>query len=162
MPIYEFYCADCHTIFKFLSKIVNTTKRPICPRCQKVQLERRMSVFSFSRGKQEAEEPDMPHLDEDKLERSMQALAREAEGIKEEDPRQAARLMRKVYDATGLKLGPGMQEAIRRMEAGEDPEEIEAELGDLMETEGPFAEPSTKIQPKKSRPPAKDDHLYEL
>jgi hypothetical protein len=28
MPIYEFYCEDCHTIFNFFSKNVNTTKKP--------------------------------------------------------------------------------------------------------------------------------------
>ncbi|MCK4728291.1 MAG: zinc ribbon domain-containing protein, partial [Desulfobacterales bacterium] len=34
MPIYEFYCEDCNTIFNFFSRSVNTTKRPPCPRCK--------------------------------------------------------------------------------------------------------------------------------
>ena len=105
----------------------------------------------------------MPNLDEDTLERTMATLAHEAEGMSEEDPRKAASLMRKLYDATGLKLGPGMEEAIGRMEAGEDPEKIEAELGDLMEQEEPFIEPGKKSPGQKPRPPAKkDDRLYEL
>jgi len=162
MPIYEFYCPECHKIFNFFSRTINTTKRPLCPGCSKVQLERRISIFSFSRGNKVAQEPDLSHLDEDKLGRAVQSMASEAEGMSEEDPRKAASLMRKLYDATGLKLGPGMEEAIRRMESGEDPEAIEAELGDLLETEDPFAEPGKKSTAKKSRPPAKDDHLYEL
>ena len=41
--------------------------------------------------------------------------------------------MRKLTDMTGLELGDGMQEALKRMDAGEDPDAIEAEMGDLLE-----------------------------
>ena len=63
---------------------------------------------------------------------------------------------------TGLNLGASMEEALQRMEAGEDPEQIEAEMGDLLEGEEPFSlnEKSSKIL--KSRPPQKDEKLYEL
>ncbi|MDH3798752.1 MAG: zinc ribbon domain-containing protein, partial [Desulfobacterales bacterium] len=43
MPIYEFYCEDCNTIFNFFSKSVNTTKTPKCPNCKKKRLSRQMS-----------------------------------------------------------------------------------------------------------------------
>jgi len=36
---------------------------------------------------------------------------------------------------TGLELGPGMNEALKRMEGGEDPDRIEAEMGNLLEDE---------------------------
>ena len=81
----------------------------------------------------------MPDIDESRLEQAMQAMAAEAEGMNEDDPRQAARMMRKLYEVTGLQLGGGMEEAIRRMEAGEDPDQIEAELGDVLEGEDPLA-----------------------
>ncbi|MBW2147277.1 MAG: zinc ribbon domain-containing protein [Deltaproteobacteria bacterium] len=162
MPVYEFYCRNCHTIFNFFSRVINTTKLPMCPRCAKVQLERRMSIFSFSRGKQDTQESDVPDLDEGRIDRAMQALARDAEGMSEDDPRQAASLMKKLYDATGLKLGPGMEEVIRRMEEGEDPEKIETEIGDLLESEDPFAEAGKKSPGKKKSFPARDDRLYDL
>ena len=162
MPIYEFYCPDCNVFFNFYSKAVNTTKRPACPRCSRPELQRRMSLFVFLRGKEESGAPDLPDMDEDKLEKTMHALAREAEDMGEEDPRKAASLMRKLSDATGLKLGSGMEEAIRRMEAGEDPEKIEAELGNVLETEDPFGAPPRKTATEKTRPPARDDRLYEL
>ena len=61
-------------------------------------------------------------------------MAGEAEkNLNEEDPRQAARLMRKSSSMTGMELGEGMQEAMKRMEAGEDPEKIEEEMGDVFE-----------------------------
>ncbi len=165
MPVYEFYCPDCHTLFNFLSRRINTEKRPCCPRCGRPDLDRKVSLFAVSRGRKEEEENLPPDLDETKMERMMTALAREADGIDEEDPRQAARLMRKLYDATGLSLGPGMEEAIRRMEAGEDPDVIEEELGDLLEEEDPFFGQAGKgLRGLKGRvlPPEVDETLYEL
>jgi len=165
MPIYEFYCSDCNRIFNFYSKTVNTEKRPLCPKCGKVKLERWMSVFTTVRNKGDSEaDEDMPipDMDESKMEKAMDLLAREAEHIDEEDPRQAANLMRKLTDMTGLKLGPGMEEALRRMEAGEDPEQIEEEMGDLLEEEDPFQFQDKKGSKPKTRIPSRDDKLYEL
>jgi hypothetical protein len=98
------------------------------------------------------------------MEKAMQMLAGEAENINEDDPRQAANLMRKLTDMTGLQLGAGMQEALKRMEAGEDPEAIEAEMGDLLEQEDPFALPEKKGAVKGMRRPAptRDETLYDL
>ncbi|MDP3283707.1 MAG: zinc ribbon domain-containing protein, partial [Desulfobacterales bacterium] len=38
MPIYEFYCQDCNTIYNFFSKSVNTKKSPNCPMCKTSRL----------------------------------------------------------------------------------------------------------------------------
>ena len=163
MPIYEFYCKDCHMIFNFYSRSINTEKQPLCPKCGKLKLDRQMSIFSMGTKRVEGEEDNpMPDLDETKMEQAMNLLAKEADHMDEEDPRQAANLMRKLTDMTGLDLGPSMEEALKRMEAGEDPEQIEAEMGDLLEEEEPFSfkEKSSKIL--KNRPPRKDEKLYDL
>jgi putative FmdB family regulatory protein len=162
MPIYEFYCVQCHRIFNFFSRGVNTEKQPDCPRCGKPKIERQVSLFAISKGRKEADDEGMPDLDEAKMEQAMEALAGEAEGLDEENPRQMANLMRKLYAATGMKLGAGMEEAIRRMEAGEDPDEIEEQMGDLLEGEDPFSGESARAFRKKYLPPSKDDTLYEL
>ncbi|MBI5442024.1 MAG: zinc ribbon domain-containing protein [Deltaproteobacteria bacterium] len=162
MPIYEFYCSDCHCIFNFFSRTVNTEKRPDCPRCGRPRIERQVSLFAISKGRTEAEDEGMPDLDEAKLERAMEALAGEAEVLDEENPRQVGNLMRKLYAATGMKLGPGMEEAIRRMEAGGDPDEIEAQLGEVLEGEDPFSPEGAKAFRRKYLPPSKDETLYEL
>ncbi len=106
---------------------------------------------------------DLP-IDESKMEQAMNMLAKEADGLNEEDPKQAANLMRKLSDMTGLKLGPGMDEALQRMEKGEDPEQLEAEMGDLLENEEPFILPGKKGTRKttKRQAPFKDETLYDL
>lgn len=166
MPIYEFYCADCHTIFSFLSRSVETRRRPDCPRCGRAGLDRRPSAFAISKGRSEPEVAEgMPDLDESKLERAMESMAAEMDGVDEDDPRQAARLMRKLYEAAGVPVRGGIEEAIRRMESGEDPEAIEERMGDVLE-EDPFAAPAPGSRLARLRrkvlPPALDTRLYDL
>jgi putative FmdB family regulatory protein len=167
MPIYEFYCRDCHTIFNFLSRTVNPGGRPRCPRCRNDTLQREVSVFAAPRhageGEAAAGGPDDLAVDERKMEGAMEALAREADGLDENDPREAARLMRKIGDMTGVRMGPSMEEALNRLEAGEDPEQIEADLGDRMENEEPFLDAEAQKAPaRKQRPPRRDPTLYEM
>jgi putative FmdB family regulatory protein len=164
MPIYEFYCADCNTIFNFLSKRVDTKTRPQCPRCRKRKLERGVSVFALTGRKGEEKAADDLPIDESKMESAMTELAAQAEGINEDDPRQAAQLMRKFSKMTGLNFGGGMEEALGRLEAGEDPEKVEAEMGDLLEGEEPFATPDAKGRRSAQRraEPFRDKTLYEM
>jgi len=180
MPIYEFYCSDCHRIFSFLSRTVNTSKQPACPRCGRAGLTRRVSSFAISKGRKEEParpvEPDLPGLppgmDEARLEQAMATLTREAEGLNEDDPRQGAQLMRRLFEATGMPVGAGMEEALRRMESGEDPEKIEEEMGAAMEDplglEGspPPAEDGAQKAlgglRRRVLPPSVDPELYEM
>jgi len=109
----------------------------------------------------------MPDIDEYRFEQAMSKMAAEAEHMDEEDPRQAARMMRQLYEATGLKMGEGMEEAMRRMEAGEDMDQIEADLGDVLENESEMFDVSSMSKDLKhlrqayTRPHI-DDTLYEL
>jgi len=163
MPIYEFYCPDCNTLFNFFSRTINTSKKPKCPRCKTRTLERQMSAFAFTGKAKESDDDDDLPFDEGKMEQAMQMLAGEADRIDENDPRQAANLMRKLTDMTGMELGDSMQEALRRMENGEDPEQVEAEMGDLLEGEDPFLLPGKKgAKSAVRRPPSKDETLYDL
>lgn len=164
MPIYEFYCKPCNTIYKFFSLTVNTEKIPQCPVCGNPDLERRVSLFATisSRKEESAGDDNMPDIDESRMEKAMAILAREADKINEDDPRQAAQLMRKLSEATGLKMGAGMEEALTRLEKGEDPEQIEAEMGDLLEGEDPFLLEAKKTISRQRNKPKKDDTLYDL
>lgn len=162
MPIYEFFCPRCNTLFSFFSKTVNTEKRPLCPQCRKTTLQRWMSLFSRPRMAAEEQETPLPGMDETQMEKAVGLLAREAEHLDENDPRQAAQLMRRLTDMTGLHLGGGMEEALRRMEAGEDPEAIEAEMGDILESEDPLSlKPKARGGPARATP-FKDEKLYDL
>ncbi len=166
MPIYEFYCRHCHTVFNFLSRTVNTTKCPPCPKCKR-RLARQVSLFSMGGGGgEEGDDMDLP-IDESRMERAMESLAGDVERMNEDDPRQAAELMRKFSKMTGLELGGTMEEALERMEAGEDPEAVEAELGEAMDSEDPFVFPEHGSAGGESakRPrgePRRDKTLYEM
>lgn len=163
MPIYEFYCDRCNTIYNFFSRAINTTKTPKCPQCKAKTLSRQMSAFAVTGRANEGSDMDDLPFDESKMEQAMQMLAGEAENINEDDPRQAADLMRKLTNMTGLELGGGMEEALRRMERGDDPEQIEADLGDILESEKPFQITAKKGGIGSRRPaPRRDETLYDL
>jgi putative FmdB family regulatory protein len=168
MPIYEFYCTDCNTIFSFFSKRVDTTTQPACPRCGRRKLPRQVSRFATAgKGKspESAEGDDLPPgFDEAKMEGLMENMAHEAEGIDENNPRQMAQMLRKLHDATGMPLGDQAQEAIRRMEAGESPEKIEEEMGDIFGDEEPEMDHLFGGSRRKARRrrPKVDETLYDL
>ncbi|GAB4377257.1 MAG: zinc ribbon domain-containing protein [Calditrichia bacterium] len=165
MPIYEFFCENCNTIYKFFSRTVNTEKIPACPHCDNEKLERRVSLFAVLSGKKDdsSGEDDMPPIDETKMEQAMAMLAKEADKIDENDPRQAAQFMRRLSDMAGIKMGPTMEEALHRMEKGEDPEKIEEEMGDLLEEDEPFLFEAKKMMKGIRKPkPRVDDTLYDL
>lgn len=163
MPIYEFYCRKCNTIYNFFSKSVNTSKVPSCPKCKRIKLVRQMSVFAARTGSGKDDTTDDPLIgfDERKMEKAMMQFAAQAEKIKDDDPRAAAQLMRRLSETAGMKLGDGFQEAIQRLEAGEDPDKIDDEMGDILSTEDPFGQ---KHSGKSSawRKPRKNETLYDL
>lgn len=141
MPIYEYACPKCRVIFNFLSKRLNPDRPPVCPRCGGKKMVKQMSRFAMSRGlkepaaKAEGEgaEPGMPDLDDSRMERAMMELERDMEHLDENNPRHMAHMMRKMKDL----MPPGtvpkeLDVAIKRLEAGEDPEKIEADMGDVL------------------------------
>jgi putative FmdB family regulatory protein len=164
MPIYEFYCKKCHTVFNFYSPRVNTEKIPRCPHCKTVFLQRQMSIFanpSRGRGDQGETEGDLP-FDEAKMEKAMAMMAGEVGHLDENDPRQAAKLMRKLSEATGMNMGDAMEEMLARMEKGEDPDKIEAQLGDALEGADPFSPQPKKKRSHRTAKPRVDETLYDL
>jgi putative FmdB family regulatory protein len=162
MPVYEFYCADCHTVFNFLSRLVNIDKRPACPKCNRPELERQVSPFAVSRGRKEETPEGLPDIDEQKLEKAMMGLAGEIEGMDENNPRQMAHFLRRLKDVTGMNLGSGMDKAIRRLESGDDPDKIESEMGELLDGDNPFSLEGIKGIRRRVTPPVHDDTLYPL
>lgn len=165
MPIYEFYCADCHTLFNFFSATVDTRARPACPRCQRPHLERRPARFATLKHGGDSEPDPFADLDEERLAGVMESMMGDIEGMEEnEDPRQLARLFRKFGDASGLEFGPRMEEMMRRLEAGEDPDRLEEEMGDDFEEDESLDEffRLRRRGWRRSRQPRVDDTLYFL
>jgi len=139
MPIYEFACPQCRVIFNFLSKRINPDHLPTCPRCGNKRMRKQMSGFALPRGLKEpsaaGEDADagMPDMDDPRVARAMSEMERDMEHLDENNPRHMAHMMRKMKDL----MPPGtmpkeMDIAIKRLEAGEDPEKIEADMGDVL------------------------------
>lgn len=158
MPIYEFYCKDCHTVFQFYSRTVSPEKIPPCPKNEAhAPLERQMSRFAMGRSSSLADKGESPEggpqgdgpspLDDPRTEARMMDLMSRMEGMDENDGRAMGRMMRELADITGEGANdPAMQEAIRRLEGGEDPEKVEEIVGDAWGDGGGgaagFGEPS--------------------
>ena len=170
MPIYEFYCPDNHTVYQFFARtLAHGEKTPRCPENPAFRMEKRMSKFAFLRGAKEPTEADpFEGMDDSKMEAMMADLERDMAGMDESnpDPRQLGHVMRKMTDALGDKAPPEMREMIRRLEAGEDPEKLESEFGDLGEggegEGGDFFTQTVKKLKAGLRAPKRDAKLYEM
>jgi putative FmdB family regulatory protein len=140
MPIYEFACPKCRRIFSFLAKRVNPGRKPVCPKCGNKKLTKEVSRFAMTKGLKEpaaagpaGAEPSMPDLDDPRVARAMAEMEREMEHLDESNPKHLARLMRKMKDIMPADAMPKeMETAIQRLEAGEDPEKIEEDMGDVL------------------------------
>ena len=142
MPIYEFACPKCRRIFNFLSKRMNPDRPPSCPKCGNKKMVKQMSRFAMTKGLKEpaakggadaGEEGPMPDFDDPRMMRAMSELERDMEHLDENNPKHMAHMMRKMKAI----MPPGtmpkeLDVAIKRLEAGEDPEKIEQDMGDLL------------------------------
>lgn len=69
------------------------------------------------------------------MQAEMMRFANEMEHLDENDPKAMAMAVRKMTELAGEPVTPAMEEMIRRLESGEDPEKIEEDLGDELEGE---------------------------
>ena len=172
MPIYEFYCPDNHRIYSFYARsLAYADRTPRCPDGSKHRMERMISNFAITgRAKEKPELPGGADLDDPRMEAMMAEMEREFGGMDSEnpDPKMLARMMRKMTALSGEKVPGEVDEMIRRMEAGEDPEKLDAEFGDAMEKFDPMGggEPGAmdemKARLRALRQPRRDPTLYEM
>ena len=141
MPIYEYACPKCRRIFSFLAKRVNPDRLPVCPKCGHKKLSKQVSRFALTTGLKEpaakgqpaGDEPPVPDFDDPRMTRAMAEMERDLEHLDENNPKHMAHLMKKMKNL----MPPGtlpkdLDVAIKRLEAGEDPEKIEADMGDVL------------------------------
>ena len=118
MPTYEYRCNECGkrvSIFQSYEEYGKVAAQ--CSHCGSEALQRIISRIRFVRS------------EESRLD-SLSDPANWA-GIDEEDPRSMARMMRKMGQEMGEELPPEFDEVVDRLEAGEDPEDIEQSMPDL-------------------------------
>ena len=132
-------------------------------------MERMISRFAVTG--RAGEKPDGgPDPADPRMERVMAEMEREMAGLDEKnpDPRALGHLMRKMTEATGQAMPKEMEQMIRRLEAGEDPEKLEEEFGDALEgmdlPDEPQGDADTAVAGPRLRPrrPVRDPALYEM
>jgi hypothetical protein len=103
-------------------------------------MTQQMSRFAVSRGGAgkksddggESDGPPMPDMDDPRIERAFGELEKEMSNVDESNPKHLAHVMRKLKDL----MPPGampkeLDIAIKRLEAGEDPDKIEEDMGNI-------------------------------
>lgn len=169
MPIYEFFSPDTNRIYSFFARsLAQGRLTPRCPDQPGARMERLVSRFAVT-GKAREPQPggDAGAQDDPRMERVMAEMEREmgAMGDSEPDPRALARMMRKMTEATGQKVPGEMEQMLRRLEAGEDPEKLEAEFGealDQMDLPDESGAPAEEGGKRRRRRPTRDPVLYEM
>jgi putative FmdB family regulatory protein len=151
MPIYEFACPKCRKVYSFLSKRVAPSHTPACPKCGSKRLTKEISRFAFLNGAPEpaatgdggegtdlSGEPGMegvgmPDMEDPRIARAMSEMERDMDHLDENNPKHMAHLLRKMKDILPSGSVPkDFEVALKRLEAGEDPEKIEADMGDVL------------------------------
>jgi putative FmdB family regulatory protein len=159
MPVYEFLCSMCNRIYSFHSFTASVAKVPACPKCGDKNLTRVPSRFGVAASSKTTNVGDGggTESEDPRVEREMMRFASELENMDENDPRAMAAAVRRMTEIAGEPVTPAMEEMIRRLEAGEDPEKVEEEMGDALEDEmgedgGGFG----------GAAPTRDDGLYPM
>ena len=185
MPIYEYYSPDKNRIYSFFAKTIAQGQRvPKCPDDPKARMVKIVSGFAIggtrkepaSEGSEAVKAND--GVGDARMEAAFSELEREMGSIDENDPRAMARMMRKMAEISGEALDEPMEEAVRKLEEGADPDSLEEQLGDAFGPEDsgadPYGEaspeaPASARAPKEGRakfkvrrpPPTRDPKLYD-
>ena len=180
MPIYEYYCPDNHKIYQFYAKTLAQGQRvPRCPDNPKLRMVKLISPFAVTGKAREAADgaPDNAAAagpsEDPRLEAAMSSMEREFANVDENDPRAMGRMMRRMAELTGEPVGGEMEEVVRKLEEGADPDSLEDSMGGLEgEAEGPGPEagmpeapgggpPAKRRARSRLRPPERDPGLYD-
>jgi hypothetical protein len=171
MPIYEFYCPQNHRIYQFYARsLAQASIVPKCPDNPRYRMQKILSPFAVTGSGRETEAKpvsgagDNPK-DDPRMEAAMGQMEREFSGMDENDPRAMGRMMRRMADLTGEKIDGEMEEVVRKLEEGADPDSLEGQMGDEAPAE-PGAEPSqSKEERRRIRArraaPVRDPKLYD-
>ena len=138
MPIYEYYCSDTHTIYPFYAKtLAQGQTTPKCPANPGFRMKKVVSAFAITSGGTSDESAETKldagatgdPAEDAKMEAAMGAMESEFSGVDENDPKAMARMMRRMSDLTGEKMEGEMEEVVRKLEEGADPDSLEEQLG---------------------------------
>jgi len=155
MPIYEYQCESCRKISAFLVRNIAAHTSPACPKCGSTSMRRVLSRVAVIGGRKGgsvrsaqdeataasehegaggagedlgAEDSSFPEPSPAEM-RELESLL---DSVDENDPRSMGRAMRRMAELAHEPIEGEMEEVIRRLEAGEDPDKIEEKMGDAL------------------------------
>jgi hypothetical protein len=192
MPIYEYYCPDNHKIYSFFAKtLAQGRTTPPCPDNPAYRLVKIVSSFAVTgrtrktgdrlpdagKGESGPAESGGDPAAEARMAAALSAMEGEFANIDENDPRAMGRMMRRMSELTGEKLDGEMEEVVRKLEEGADPDQLEEQLGgpgEGTDPENPYdterdagTKPPAGTKEARSRlrarrgPPIRDPKLYD-
>jgi hypothetical protein len=178
MPIYEYYCRDNHTIYQFYAKTLAQGRTvPRCPDHPKFRLEKMVSAFAVTKGGKSDEPPPAAGgpaggAEEDpRMDAAMAAMENDFAGVDENDRKAMGRMMRRMAELSGEKIDGEMEEVVRKLEEGADPESLEDQLGGEAPGDDPSGEggpeaPAAEAREARHRfrarrAPLRDPKLYD-
>lgn len=122
MPIYEYRCGNCKRRVSILFRSFSVVGEAHCPNCDSTSLTRLVSKVAALKSE----------------ESRLDAMSDPSSfgDVDEKDPKSVARFMRKMGGEMGEEMGPEFDEMVNRLEAGENPEDIEKSMPGLAGGEG--------------------------
>ena len=155
MPIYEFYCPQCNTLFNFFARKVDTKTLPPCPKCG-VALSREVSQVAYVQGNGDGGDDGLGdvRLDESRMDKALEGISGDMDSLGN-----SAELMKQFSEASGLKFNRDIRDVHERISSGEDPDKVSQDLDEILTSD------TEAFAPDKSRrrtPPTKDPKLYDL
>jgi hypothetical protein len=167
MPIYEFYCRDNHRIYQFYARTLAQGKIvPACPDNPKFKMQKILSSFAVVGRATEggaAEAAGADATDDPRMEAAMGAMEHEFARVDENDPRSMGRMMRRMADLAGEKMDGELDQVVRKLGEGADPDSLGDMVPDGPEdsgSEGPAK--GTRRRPRvRQAAPVKDPKLYD-
>jgi hypothetical protein len=189
MPIYEYYSPDTNRIYSFFAKTLAQGRTvPKCPDNPKARMIKLLSAFAIGSGTKATEAEAPPAAsgggggpgEDPRMDAALDAMEREFSSVDENDPKAMARMMRRMAELSGERMDEPMEEAVRKLEEGADPDSLEEQLGDAFGPEGggpddPYGEgpapdaakqPDPKegrmrFRPRRRPRPTRDPKLYD-
>lgn len=118
MPVYEYRCRNCkRRVAIRMAYTEYDSAHPTCRHCGSDNLQRLISRVRIAK----SEDSRLDDL----------ADPSNYGDLDENDPKSIGRFMRRMSSEMGENLGPEFDEVVGRLEAGEDPDSIEADMPDL-------------------------------
>ena len=149
MPLYEFHCEPCNTLFSFYSKTIRSSAdSPVCPRCGG-GLRKRVTSFSVLERSRNVQSLEKLPFNQQRLADGMQKFRAEHERLRDEDPARAAGMLKKFSRwLGGAHLEEDKKRAMQRVLESDD---SLAQKIDALES----------LSHADDDGPVRDEHLYE-